>query len=52
MLIALGIGGRIDNPYWDKTKGEMVAACANRAVLSKLAPSSLSCSSPSKGGAP
>lgn len=49
MLAALGIGGRIDNPYWDKTKGEMVAACARQAVLSKLAPSSLSCSSPTKG---
>jgi hypothetical protein len=49
MLAALGIGGRIDNPYWDKTKGEMVAACASQAVLSKRAPSSLSCSSPTKG---
>jgi hypothetical protein len=49
MLAALEIGGRIDNPYWDKTKGEMVAACASQAVLSKLAPSSLSCSSPTKG---
>jgi len=49
MLGALGIGGHINNPYWDKTKGEMVAACASPAVLSKLTPSSLSCSSPSKG---
>lgn len=49
MLVTLGIDGRIDNPYWDKTKGEMVAACANPAVLNTLVPSSLSCSSPSKG---
>ena len=27
-LTALGIAGCIENPYWDKTKGEMVAACA------------------------
>lgn len=45
----LGIAGEIVNPYWDKTKGEMVAGCANPALLSTLAPSSLSCSSPSKG---
>jgi hypothetical protein len=49
MLAALRIDGHIDNPYWNKTKGEMVAACASQAVLSKLAPSSLSCSSPTKG---
>jgi hypothetical protein len=49
MLAALDIGGRIDNPYWDMTKGEMVAACSNPAVLSKLTPLSLSCSSPTKG---
>jgi hypothetical protein len=49
MLAALGIQGRIENPYWDKTKGEMVAGCANPAVLKALLPSSLSCSSPSKG---
>ena len=49
MLVALGIAGRIENPYWDKTKGEMVAGCVNPSLLAKLAPSSLSCSSPSKG---
>ena len=49
MLAALGIAGRIENPYWDKTKGEMVAGCVNPSLLAKLAPSSLSCSSPSKG---
>lgn len=48
-LAALGIDGHIENPYWDKTKGEMVAACANGALLKRLTPMSLSCASPSKG---
>ena len=45
----LGVNVRIENPYWDKTKGEMVAACANGALLRQLTPSSLSCASPTKG---
>lgn len=49
MLGALGIAGRIENPYWDRTKGEMVATCANPALLRALIPSTLSCSSPMKG---
>jgi hypothetical protein len=49
LLRGLGIRGRLENPYWDKTKGEMVAACANPALLKQLVPLSLSCSSPSKG---
>ena len=48
-LTALGIEGRIENPYWDKTKGEMVAACANGALLRRLTPMSLSCAAPTKG---
>lgn len=48
-LAALGIDGRIENPYWNKTKGEMVAQCSNGALLRRLAPASLSCASPSKG---
>jgi hypothetical protein len=48
LLAALGVSGRVDNPYWDKTKGEMVAACANPALLAEIAPHSLSCSSPTK----
>lgn len=48
LLGELGIDGRIENPYWDKTKGEMVAACANGPLLGTLAADSLSCSSPSK----
>lgn len=45
----LALPGRVDNPYWNKTKGEMVSACADQALLGQLSPSSLSCSSPSKG---
>ena len=49
LLAALGISGRVENPYWDKTKGEMVAGCANRTFLARLVPDSLSCASPTKG---
>jgi hypothetical protein len=49
LLVALSIPGRIENPYWDKTKGEMVAGCMNAPLLQRVAPDSLSCSSPSKG---
>jgi hypothetical protein len=49
LLDLLGISGRIENPYWDKTKGEMVAGCANPALLAALVPKSLSCASPTKG---
>lgn len=48
-LEALGIAGRIENPYWAQTKGEMVKRCADRDLLARLAPVSLSCASPSKG---
>lgn len=46
---ALGLSGHIENLYWDKTKGEMVADCANKALLRSLVPDSLSCASPTKG---
>ena len=49
LLHALGIAGKVENPYWNKTKGEMVADCANPALLKQLSPQSLSCSSPTKG---
>lgn len=49
LLQELGVDGRVENPYWDKTKGEMASACANPVLLAKLAPDSLSCSSPAKG---
>ncbi len=43
LLSDLGISGRIVNPYWDKTKGEMASACANPELLKDLAPHALSC---------
>jgi len=46
LLAELGIDGRVENPYWDKTKGEMASACTNKALLLKLAPHSLSCAHP------
>ncbi len=49
LLSRLGIEGKIENSYWNKTKGEMVSNCANKALLRKLIPASISCSSPSKG---
>lgn len=49
LLSELGICGRVENPYWDKTKGDMVKACANQRLLKQLVADSLSCSSPSKG---
>lgn len=48
-LAALGIDGRIENPYWDKTKGEMVRGCTDGVLLRRLTPISLSCASPTKG---
>jgi hypothetical protein len=49
VLLGLGVNGRIENPYWNKTKGEMVAECANGPLLRRLVPSSLSCASPTTG---
>jgi 7-cyano-7-deazaguanine synthase in queuosine biosynthesis len=48
LLRQLEIPGRIENPYWNKTKGEMMMACANPEVLRHLLPFSISCSSPTK----
>jgi hypothetical protein len=49
LLNLLGIPGNIENPYWNKTKGEMVSECANPKLLYSLVPRSMSCSSPTKG---
>jgi hypothetical protein len=49
LLTILGIPAVIENPYWNKTKGEMVSECANLKLLQKLIPSSMSCASPTKG---
>jgi len=43
LLVELGINGRIENPYWNKTKGEMTAECTNADLLKQLAPLALSC---------
>lgn len=48
LLRELAIPVTIENPYWDRTKGEMVAACANPGLLKKAIPESLSCASPTK----
>ena len=48
LLGALGIDGELVNPYWDKTKGEMVSECADGDLLKHIASHSLSCSSPAK----
>jgi hypothetical protein len=47
LLNALGIPCTLVNPYWDKTKGEMISECVNPAFLKKLAPLSVSCAHPS-----
>jgi hypothetical protein len=49
LLRLLGIPGRIENPYWAKTKGEMVRGCSNGALLEQFVPYTLSCASPTKG---
>jgi hypothetical protein len=49
LLMRLGMPGTIENPYWDKTKGEMAANCSNNKLLKALIPKSMSCSSPTKG---
>ncbi len=49
LLSLVGINGTVENPYWNKTKGEMVAACRNLRLLIDISPASLSCSSPTKG---
>lgn len=48
LLRALEIPVTIENPYWDKTKGEMVSSCSNPALLKRVIPESLSCASPTK----
>ncbi len=49
LLSLLGIPAVVRNPYWNRTKGEMVARCRNRVLLEGLVPKSMSCSSPTKG---
>lgn len=49
LLVELGVDGRVENPYWNKTKGEMATDCANGGLLEALVADSMSCSSPTKG---
>src|SRR5579859_5284707 len=49
LLRVLGFKGSIENPYRLQTKAEMITNCSNTALLRDLIPSSLSCSSPTKG---
>jgi hypothetical protein len=48
LLGMLGLPVAIENPYWDKTKGEMVSGCVNKPLLTDLILDSLSCASPTK----
>lgn len=49
LLKVLDVNGEVQNPYWNKTKGEMASVCLNTDLLKQLATDSLSCSSPTKG---
>jgi hypothetical protein len=46
LLVQLGVAGRVENPYWSMTKGEMVRECESEAALREIASSSLSCAHP------
>jgi hypothetical protein len=48
MLDGLGISAMISNPYRFKTKGEMLGACADQALVKKYGPETISCSSVTK----
>jgi hypothetical protein len=47
LLKSLGIPCTLVNPYWDKTKGQMISECVNPDFLKKLSPLSISCAHPS-----
>ena len=44
--LAVGITNPLVNPYRLRTKGEMLAGCANPGLLHRLAPASISCAHP------
>lgn len=48
LVSMVGMSTTFENPYRFKTKGEMVAECADAALLAQTAPLSMSCSSPAK----
>jgi len=47
-LNRLGIELSVQNPYWNKTKGEMADECLNKEFLLHIIHDSISCSSPQK----
>lgn len=47
-LSDLGLPYSVDNPYWNKTKGEMADECLNKEFLLEAIKKSTSCSSPQK----
>lgn len=49
LLSEIGLAVNVKNPYWNKTKGEMVKNCLNQTLLKSVSKLSLSCASPSKG---
>lgn len=48
VLDSLGFNITVENPYWDKTKGEMADECKNKDYLFRIIKKSISCSSPVK----
>lgn len=48
LLSELKIDGNIQNPYWEKTKGEMIKQCLNNNFLMNSYVKSMSCASPNK----
>ena len=48
LFVKLGISAKLENPYRFKTKGEMVAECADLKFLRREAKHTMSCSSPTK----
>ncbi|TGG92481.1 hypothetical protein E4656_13485 [Natronospirillum operosum] len=48
LIDSLDLKVRLNNPYRHKTKGEMVANCADKTFLEGIVANSMSCSSPAK----
>jgi hypothetical protein len=48
LLSAIGLNGRLSNPYATRTKGQMIRHCKDLQFLRKLIPQTMSCSSPAK----
>lgn len=48
VLKGLGLELSVQNPYWNRTKGEMADECLNKEFLQQVIPDSISCSSPHK----